>query len=108
MRAQLQQEKGFHAMHIRAGLEKFPRSVQLVMVVFVAGLSALFAVPAKAAPFTTNFVALITDLQDRAAALSNSTDKVEEKGIQNDREDPQFACQDLHFAGDRHQDPWNR
>jgi hypothetical protein len=48
-------------------------------IALIAGALAFFAASAKAAPFTHNFDALIADLQSRAAALSNSTDKVEEK-----------------------------
>jgi len=40
----------------------------------------VFGVPrANAAPFTDNFDALIADMQSRAGALSNSTDKVQQK-----------------------------
>ena len=48
-------------------------------VALVAGGLWLFAAEAKAAPFTHDFDPLIADLQGRAATLSNSTDKVQQK-----------------------------
>jgi hypothetical protein len=45
----------------------------------VAGLIVFQASTAKATPFTPYFEGLINELQSRSAALSNSTDKVEQK-----------------------------
>lgn len=66
-------------MHTGNHQRWFLGGLQLAGLAIITGLLTLSPVPAKAAPFTTNFVALITDLQGRAAALSNSTDKVSEK-----------------------------
>lgn len=59
-------------------LESWTR-VHNVGIAVLLGLLAFFAPRANAAPFTDNFVNLISDLQSRAATLSNSTDKVEKK-----------------------------
>ena len=45
----------------------------------IIGLLACYAPTAGAAPFTSNFDDLIADLQTRAAALSNSVDKTQQK-----------------------------
>ena len=54
-------------------------TIHQVAMAVIVGLVAVYAPRAGAAPFTSNFDDLIADLQTRAAALSNSTDKAEEK-----------------------------
>jgi hypothetical protein len=50
-----------------------------VAIALVAGAFVFQTSTAKAAPYTPYFDDLITELQSRSAALSNSTDKVEQK-----------------------------
>jgi hypothetical protein len=55
------------------------RVIHLAGIAVSVGLLGFWASPAKAAPFTDHFAGLIADLQTRAGALSNSTDKTEQK-----------------------------
>jgi hypothetical protein len=59
--------------------QQFSGRIRGVAMALIVGLVAFCAPRAGAAPFTSNFDNLIADLQSRAAALSNSTDKVEKK-----------------------------
>ncbi|HVM62448.1 MAG TPA: hypothetical protein VMV72_16430 [Verrucomicrobiae bacterium] len=59
--------------------QPFSVSIRIVAIGFILAGPAAWAPRAGAAPFTSNFDDLIADLQNRAAALSNSANKADQK-----------------------------
>src|SRR5689334_10949170 len=59
--------------------EQLLGTIHKVATAVIVGLLALYTPRAGATPFTPNFDGLIADLQTRAAALSNSVDKTQQK-----------------------------
>ena len=61
--------------HMTTFREQLSGTIHKVAMTVIVGLLAVCAPRAGAAPFTSNFDGLITDLQTRATVLSNSVDK---------------------------------